>query len=211
MNIFKLLSAILCAKIAIMAAACAADVDADFSGTWRGVLQKIDPLLHDVAFPDLSVVPEELEYAVEISENAARVYLLLDGSWVEIKPGAFGYVTHETNAVVAAMDSAMSEDRRSGWVETWNFTLTKNDGESLLAYWVRVVNNPHLVAGSTPDARFFMSRFGTLKRSSPIPDPNLVQVSSKTGRSQCLQENLVCGEALRQLDTQKMQKINQRK
>ncbi len=190
----------------------AAEIETDFNGTWRGEFQKIDPLIHNSALPDLTEIPEFIDFAIEISGDTTRVYIVEDGAWREVKPGSFGSVTHRTNAIVAATDSFFSADGQSGWVETWNFTLTMKDDDSLYAYWVRAVNNPHLKDGSSPDARFMMSRFGALQRSDPVLGKNSIQVTAETPDLICWQANSVCGSTeKRSDDTSKTnQKIDRR-
>ncbi len=190
----------------------AAEFETDFDGTWRGEFQKIEPLIHSSVLPDLTEIPKFIDFAIEISEDTTRVYMVSDGVWEEVKPGSFGSVTHKTNAVVAATDSYFSENGQSGWVETWNFTLTMKDDDSLYAYWVRAVNNPHLNDGSSPDARFMMSRFGTLQRSGPVSGKDPVQLIAETPYSICGQAKSVCGNTGRRSDNTSTanQKIDQR-
>lgn len=196
----KMYSAIVFAVAALATGASAAEFETDFDGAWRGNLQMVIPLVDSNALPDVTELPEFLEFAIQISDDAARVYVFWDGSWDEVKPGSFGAVSHKTNSIVAATDSLLSVDGRVGWVETWNFTITAKDDDSLYAYWVRAVNNPHLSDDSSPDARFFMSRFGTLHRSDPVFGANKMQVSTVIPDSVCRQKDLACGDARKRLD-----------
>lgn len=59
-----------------------------------------------------------------------------------------------TNAVIFA--SSAGEDRDGRWVETWNFTLTEKNSETMIACFSRVVNNLDL--GEAKDA----GKFGLL-------------------------------------------------
>lgn len=188
----------------------AENFEKSLEGTWRGHLQSIDPQVQNDIFPDVADVPEFLEYAVEISENTTRVFVRVDGSWTEIKPDTFGLVAHKANAIVAATDSSLSVDGASGWVETWNFTITAKGDDSLYAYWVRAVNNVHLKDGSSPHARFMLSRFGVLQRSNPILDVDAVQASIEAPSDTCRQSNFLCGDERKYTDYQKgNEKIDQ--
>ena len=113
---------------------------------------------------------------------------------LEVKPGSFGAAYHETNLIVAAMDSAFAKDGRTGWVGTWNFTLTKKDADAVYAYWVRAVNNPHLTDGKDPEARFFFSRFGVLERGELPLDAGGVHQVVETPIYQCNKSDAVCGK-----------------
>lgn len=185
---------------ALMATGAMADqYDTDFNGAWRGSLYKIDPQIHSNALPDISAKPDALEFSIEIRNGTPHIFILHEDRWNAIKPGRFGIATHKTNAIIASIESAISEDG-FGWVETWNITLTEKDDGALYAYWVRSVNNPHLPDGSLPDARFFMSRFGTLERSDPVPDNNVVEASAQEVSSSCTQRDIVCSRPLMQPD-----------
>lgn len=196
-NTFSMLLVCIAASIGV---ASAEDYATDFNGTWRGSFQKVDPNLQSNALPDVTNHPEYLEFAIEISESSTRVYIQWDNAWQEIKPGSFGSLTHKTNAIIAATDSRFSQDGKIGWVETWNFTITAKDSDSLYAYWVRAVNNPHLVDGSSQDARFILSRFGTLQRSEPVSGSNVIQASTAAPGSDCLQSHLICGSDYKTFD-----------
>jgi hypothetical protein len=60
----------------------------------------------------------------------------------EVKPGAFHIVRLMTNAVIYAVDSG--RDDEGTWVETWVFTVTQENGTTLLTNFARQVNNVDL-------------------------------------------------------------------
>ncbi|MBH5391984.1 hypothetical protein [Bradyrhizobium diversitatis] len=80
----------------------------------------------------------------------------------EVKPGSFQYQAYMTNAVIFA--SSAGEDRNGRWVETWNFTLTEKNSETMIACFSRVVNNLDL--GEAKDAgKFGLLAVGELHRT----------------------------------------------
>ena len=74
-----------------------------------------------------------------VDQEAARVWLELDGAWVEAKPGAFRMEQSMGNAVIQATDSGVDADGK--WVETWAIVATLRSPDSMLMAWSRVVNN----------------------------------------------------------------------
>lgn len=212
MAVFKVITTFSISILMIMSTAHAENFQFDFDGTWSGKLQKIEPVQEISTLATSPQIPEFIDYAIEISGDKIQVYLNFNGVWSEVKPQSFGSVTHKTNAVIAAMDSAFSQDGQVGWVETWNFTLTAKDNDSLYAYWVRAVNNPYLDDESHPDARFMMSRIGVLQRSEPVMAVNALQVKANAPDTECRQADIVCGNIakLSTTSTEFNQKTDQR-
>jgi hypothetical protein len=175
----------------------AANFDPGFDGAWAGVIKIIDTTLYNpTPLPaDLKTAVETMksEIAIEIDQGAARVYIKTETGWDEVKQGSFDVVIHKTNAVVAAITANIAKDKSAGWVETWNFTLTRKDDKALYAYWVRVVNNYHLAVGE-PYARFMVSGVAELVASGPIPGPGRYSVSDAREGDACLPSTLSCGD-----------------
>ena len=181
-------------------AARAANFDPGFDGVWTGAIKIIDTTLYNpTPLPaDLKTAVEAMnaEIAIEIKEGAAKVFIKTENGWDEVKRGSFDVVVHRMNAVVAAIDSNIAKNKSSGWVETWNFTLTHKDDKSLYAYWVRAVNNYHLAVGE-PYARFVVSGVAELVPSGPIPGPGRYSVSERREGDACLPSALSCGDGER--------------
>jgi hypothetical protein len=135
-----------------------------YTGTWQGKLKAADLAVLDAL---VGVGKGEAEIRLVIEGTNARVFVRGKDQWNEVKPGAFRAVVHKTNAVVYAIDSARDVEDKTGsggWVETWNFTLTHKDKDSLYALVVRSVNN-YLKPAGTDGARFFVSVFGVMSRA----------------------------------------------
>jgi hypothetical protein len=106
-------------------------------GTWQGKLE--------VVYSGASKDPESDErvraayakspFKISINGQVARVYF----GGLEVKPDLFQFQPYVTNAVIFA--SSAGEDNDGKWVETWNFTLTEKNSETIIACLSRVVNN----------------------------------------------------------------------
>ena len=102
-----------------------------FRGKWEGQLRLIDPNAYHSEIGG-GTAGQVFEASFEVSGEKVRVF------WgkhrTEVKPGSFHLTTHKTNAIVYAMDSAadvMDKTGSGGWVETWTFTITHKDRNSL--------------------------------------------------------------------------------
>jgi hypothetical protein len=102
-------------------------------GTWEGELQSLNKD---------GTPAKPGSYRIVISGADAKVFILTDGKEREVKPTAFRVQRHLTNAVVLAIDSATDDDGL--WVETWSFTVTLKDKNTLITNFSRVVNNANL-------------------------------------------------------------------
>ncbi len=141
-----------------------------FNGTWVGKLRIVDPAAVDGTVGS-GTAGKEYEYAVVVAGASAKVYSRKDGSWDEIKPGAFHVAAHKTNAIVYAIDSSTDvydSSGSGGWVETWNFTVTHKNTTTLYAAWTRSVNN-YLKKPSDRAARFFVVAFGEMHQEPKLP------------------------------------------
>lgn len=163
-----------------------------FEGVWVGELRLVAPDATPMPLPKIPSPLQTLKLAIWIHDDQAQVFVADDSGWDEVKPQGFGYLTHRSNAIVAAIDSRVGSDG-VGWVETWNFTLTRKDDAGLYDYWVRAVNNVSLPAESDPQARFFMSAFGEFKKSGPLVLDERSLVSGAPAVLTCLQTSIVCG------------------
>lgn len=129
-------------------------------GTWEGKLE--------VVYSSASKDPDAVErvksaYAkaplrIRINGQQARVYF----GGEEVKPGSFQFQAYASNAVVFA--SSAGEDRDGRWVETWNFTLTEKNTETMIACLSRVVNNLDLPE-TKDDGKFGLFAIGEFHRT----------------------------------------------
>jgi hypothetical protein len=112
-----------------------------FEGRWEGGVRSLPSQAFDPGSPgDQIVVPQEV--ALEISKDGVKVYLKQNGSWSEINAGQWRLVVGATNAVLFSITSDVrSNNDASGWVETWNFSITHKDRDSIYVVATRVVNN----------------------------------------------------------------------
>jgi hypothetical protein len=146
-----------------------------FDGRWQGEMAVIDMTPYDPGASAPSVKTRKVQ--IVINGASAHVFYFYDktNSWNEVKAGEFVLAVHKTNAVLYATDS--SEDvydktGSGGWVETWNYTLTHKDRDSLYVTFVRAVNNYLEPPDKKDDAghregRFFVVAFGEMRRVAP--------------------------------------------
>jgi len=126
-------------------------------GTWEG---NLDP----VSGAGLS--PTRLRgVRLVISGQNVSVFTPNEGALIEIKPGTFVLQRDGTNAVITSIQIDPGRPRNEGWVETWCFAVTLNDSATLIANFVRVVNNNDLAA-DRDGARFSQIASGLLQRVS---------------------------------------------
>ena len=79
----------------------------------------------------------------------------------EIKPGQFQIKRHLTNAVIFAINSG--NDNEGRWVETWVLAITQKNQSTLIANFVRVVNNLDLPPGND-HGQFSLAYAGEMQR-----------------------------------------------
>jgi len=108
--------------------------------------------------------------AFTINGKQVHVYRKTElGDWHDVKPGEFIIVPFKTSAVVTTIDSGSDDD--SGWVESWNFTITHKDRDGLLVAFSRSVNNykrSYEDVSEQHPGRFFYMAFGEMTR---VPAP----------------------------------------
>jgi len=136
-----------------------------FNGTWEGTLARRKLDLKTFA---LQGDPSEWRLRLVISGTTARVFYFdkQTNEWSEIKSNEFRIATHKTNAIVYATDSAedvMDRTGSGGWVETWNFTLTHKDKDTLNVSLTQAVNN-YLEPLTKDSARIIYTGFGEILR-----------------------------------------------
>lgn len=142
-----------------------------FEGTWVGKLRSVDGAAIDSKV-GTGKAGDLFEIALVVAGGAVRVlYRDKAGKWSEVKPGAFRIAAHKTNATVFATDSASDiydKTGSGGWVESWTFTLSHKDRDTLYAGFTRAVNN-YLEDAAKENARFFSVRFGELRKVPALP------------------------------------------
>lgn len=128
---------------------------APFDGTWQGnIAFDKEAFLTKEATP-----PDGEDVRIEISGPVVRVFVKVDGSFGEDKPGAFHIAAVSTNAVIFATDAAPGVS----WVETQVFAVTQKDPDTLIVEYARLVNNT-MLPPSAPEARYATRGVGELKR-----------------------------------------------
>ena len=123
-------------------------------GTWEG----------DLAFLQGATLsqkePATGRYRITIQGSAVHVYMVRPQDLREVKPGLFHIERLMTNAVISASQSG--QDNEGTWVETWVFTVTQENGTTLLTNFARVVNNIDLPL-SNDHSKFAKEAAGELK------------------------------------------------
>lgn len=144
-----------------------------FEGRWEGVLrftpsQVFNPqsVIPSPDPSDASKVPEP-NLAFSITKDAAKVYQKSNNNWTEIKAGSFRIVSGATNAILFAITAGTDSD--GGWVETWNYTITHKERDTIYVVKTRAVNNYNKPAdylekrdGGTAVGRFFSISYGEM-------------------------------------------------
>ncbi len=136
-----------------------------FDGTWVGSLHVVDAAAIDSPIAE-GKAGQALDFAIVVAGDTAKVYSRPRGKWDEVMPG-FQIGSHSTNAIVFATGSGKYSDG-GGWVESWTFTLTHRDRDSLYAAVWRVVNN----YSKPPDqkgARVAVALFGEFRKTADLP------------------------------------------
>ena len=128
-----------------------------FDGSWEG----------DLTFLQGATLSQKEQtkarYRISIQGMKVRVFVIRPEDVKEIKPGKFHVDNLMTNAVVYAMESG--HDNEGTWVETWVFTLTQIDKDTVLTNFSRMVNNLDLPPASD-HSKFAKEAAGTLRRIS---------------------------------------------
>jgi hypothetical protein len=132
-----------------------------FNGTWEGA---IPTRAIDQKTFDFKGEPLNWRYRLIINGTTVHVFYKSENKsgWSEVKPNKFQAAIHKTNAIVYAIDSAgdvMDKTGSGGWVETWNFTLTHRDKDTLYVLFTRAVNN-YLEPLTKDNARFIYAGAG---------------------------------------------------
>jgi len=76
-----------------------------------------------------------LELKLFIYAGQVKVFILRGTQWQEVKAGKFKITQQKTNAIIYSMDSG------GGWVESWVFSLSRYDRDSINVYGNRIINN----------------------------------------------------------------------
>jgi hypothetical protein len=111
-----------------------------FDGRWEGTLRFVPAEAYD---PEIGYATESARYAFAIKGDTVSVYSNDGTGWEESMPGNFRIAMHKTNGVIFAHHSSIDDKsgKTYGWVETWNFTFTHKDENSLYVLFTRAVNN----------------------------------------------------------------------
>lgn len=121
----------------------------NLNGEWRGVLEP----LHG---SHLDPRDWDLELKFNIYEGKAQVYIRRGEAWQEVKAGRFTITQHKTSAIIHSIDSG------SGWVESWVFSLSRYESDSINVYGNRIINNFMQPAGAA--SRISYGATGQFKR-----------------------------------------------
>lgn len=123
----------------------------NLGGEWRG---KLVPLHGEHLDPR----DWNLELRFFIRGDMAQVFIWRGSGWEEVKPGQFRLTHHKSNAILYSIDSG------SGWVESWIFSLSRRDEDSLNVYANRIINNINM-APDDPHSRITYGATAVFTRS----------------------------------------------
>lgn len=132
-------------------------LDGTWEGTWEGDLIFLQGATLD------QKGPVTVRYRLTIQGPIVHVYIVRPQDVREIKPFKFHMDFLMTNAVVYETDSG--HDDEGTWVETWAFTLTQIDKDTVLTNFSRMVNNLDLPL-SSDHSKFAREAVGKLRRIS---------------------------------------------
>lgn len=142
-----------------------------FNGVFSGKIQQ----LKGIGYPFVASGDRQLTMMLVIAGEKVSVYTGTPGKPVkEVHLANLRIDQHKTNAVIYSMESEsenFNEQDKGDWVETWNFTLTRKDPETVYVYLVRAVNNfklPPETHTEKSTARFFYSWSGELTQLASI-------------------------------------------
>jgi hypothetical protein len=129
-----------------------------FDGTWEGKLDVLDTR-GSQSYNRTKAAYGESPFAIAVHGQRASVHF----GETEVKPTSFQTQIYMTNAVVFATDTGYQSGHQ--WVETWNFTLTQKDAETLIVCLSRMVNNLDLAEGED-NSKFYVLAVGEFRRTS---------------------------------------------
>jgi hypothetical protein len=149
------------------------DLFGGFDGRWEGFLNFAPAEAFD---RDHGYQTASGKYAIAINGAAVSVYIREGTEWKEADPGAFRIVPYKTNAVVFAHGAALGQEggKAAGWVETWNFTITHKDTQTLYVALIRSINNVQMGPNDKADGtsgRFFTMGFGEFDHVANVKVP----------------------------------------
>jgi hypothetical protein len=132
-----------------------------FEGTWEGKLEVADTgWTKGSDLERTKAAYGKALFKIIIHEQNVRVYL----GEPEVNPNLFHAEIYLTNAVVFA--STAGDDQDGKWVETWAFTLTQKNSETLIVCFSRAVNNLDMADEKT-ESKFGLLAAGEFHRTSP--------------------------------------------
>jgi hypothetical protein len=128
-----------------------------FVGVWEGTLK-------GHSGPNL-VAGAGAKRSFRIAVNAQQVHVFqqIDGQWSEMKPGTFSIYNWGSQAIIYSLTSG--QDKDGTWVEGSSFTLVHHSPSSIIAYWLRTVNNLNLPVDN-PDFHFAWEFSGEMRKVS---------------------------------------------
>jgi hypothetical protein len=151
-----------------------------FDGNWQGLIFfDKETFLAETSTPTAGQT-----FRLEIHGDVVRVFIVASDGAEESKPGAYHIAAVSANAVIYATTSSINDDGE-GWVESWAFVVTRKNSDTLVAQYVRLVNNVHL-APDEKESKFAARGAGELKlvttaRPNPPPVKPVAPSSNRGG------------------------------
>ena len=129
-----------------------------FIGTWEGKLDGYNAphFIDGAGFP--------MTFRIVITPDSVRVLQSQKGEWKEMKPGFFRLNQWGSQAIVSSITSG--RDDEGTWVESSSFTLMHHNPDTLIAYWLRRVNNLDIPA----DRPYYHFAWGNSGEMHRVPD-----------------------------------------
>lgn len=168
------------------------DVLFNLNGEWVGIMEP----LHG---SHLDPRNWNLELKFNINDGHVEIYIHRGDEWHEIKSGSFTITQHKTNAIIHSIDSG------NGWVESWVFSLSRHEMNSMNIYGNRIINNfmqpadasSRIAYGATGQFKRIYERHvsETSRKSRPLNDEDIAaQIQEALERGKQLSGNHTHGK-----------------
>ena len=132
-----------------------------FAGTWEGTLNGFNA----PNFIDGAGFPMTFRLVIGTDDSVAVFHLKDNGDWDEMKHEFFQLIRWGSQAVVSSITSGHDDD--GTWVEGSTFCLVHHDRDSLVAYWLRTVNNLDM----PPTAEYYHFAWGNSGQMHRVTSP----------------------------------------
>lgn len=132
----------------------------NFDGTWEGAIHfDKEAFLTEASTPTAGVF-----FRIVIHGPVVDVFHGDSSKFTISKPGKFHIAPVADNAVIFATETAKPDE---AWTESWVFVVTKKNDRTLIAEYVRLVNNNSGSEKPDENVKFATRGEGELKLTGP--------------------------------------------